>query len=87
MQNTLGDTTHGPALQPTVSMRCHCDYVATTEDSCPFGIFAVLRHPDDARCDIVINGVLGLVWWRLVAVEIAGSSEENHLAHLLTPHV
>src|SRR5258708_26986421 len=56
MQNTLGDTTHGPEFQPTISMRCHCDYVAATEDSYPFGIFAVLRHPDDTRSDIVING-------------------------------
>src|SRR6266566_597315 len=56
MQHTLGDTTHGPALQPTVSMRCHRDHVTALKDSYPLDIFAVLRHPGNTRCNIVPNG-------------------------------
>ena len=54
-ENPLGDTAHGPVLQPAIPMRGHGDHVAATERACPLCIFPVLRQPDDGTRHIRIH--------------------------------
>ena len=53
MRDTLGDTAHHPAWQRACSMCGHCDHIRAAEGLCPL---AILRHPNDAGGDILIEG-------------------------------
>ncbi len=56
MQHTLSDAPHRPPLQPAISVRGHHDHIRAVAYFHPLCALAVLRHSDDACCDVVVDG-------------------------------